>query len=177
MFLWLCRACRVWRHHHPKSCGTFRGYEEVSYDAWGSSGSCPVCRHGHVPRKMSLTISSGKGYITQSSNVNTIFLGLDLVTDFLFFWKDVNHYLELKYALYIAVRAREPARVEDRALQICMKSQPKKKKGPKWVAMPLVGGNRQHVIPSCPVTQDSHPQVTSSHCTPLQGNLLFPYVS
>ena len=25
------------------------------------------------------------------------------------------------------------------------------KMGPKWVAMLLVGGNRQHVMPSCPV--------------------------
>ena len=40
--------------------------------------------------------------------VNTIFLGLALVTDFLFFPKE-----ELKYGLYIAVRARKHAQVED----------------------------------------------------------------
>ena len=39
-----------------------------------------------------------------------------------------NHFLELKYALYVAVRAREHAQVEDRALQICMKSQSKNAK-------------------------------------------------
>ena len=53
------------------------------------------------------------------------------------------------------------------------------KMGPKWAAMLLVGGNRQHVIPSCPVRakvlllhRTVTPQVTSSHCTPLQATAL-----
>ena len=34
-----------------KSSGMSRGCGEVSYDVWGSSGSRPVCRHGHAREK------------------------------------------------------------------------------------------------------------------------------